>query len=107
MGPSCQQQRSDVPLPYGNNLVLLREGDDLFARLLLLVNGRRTFVTPRLSITPADLDRLLNGTYVEVDLGGLKLLADLRDLIICFEYRRIPVEHKVWQPIVNEFLQLA
>jgi len=99
--------RCDVPLPYGNKLVLLREGNELFVRLLLLVDGRRTFVTPPLPITPADVDRVLSGTYVEVDLGGLKLLADQRDLIICFEYRRIPVAHSVWQPIARKFLHPA
>ena len=91
--------RNDVHLPYGNKLGLLREGDELFVRLLLLVNGRRTFVTPRLPITPADLDRLLTGTYSDVDVGVLKLLADVRDLIICFEYRRIPVVDSLWRPI--------
>jgi len=96
--------RHDVQLPYGNKLVFLREGDVLFVRLLLLVGGRRTFVTPPLPITPADVDRLLSGTYVAVDLGGLRLLADQRDLIICFEYRRIPVAHSVWHPVADELL---
>ena len=96
--------RRDVPLPYGNKLVLIREGNELFVRLLLLADGRRTFVTPHLLIWPADVDRLLSGAYVAVDLGGLRLLADQRDLIICFEYRRIPVAHSVWHPVADELL---
>ena len=95
--PSAEK-RFDVQLPYGNKLVFFRRGSLLCVRLLMIVDGRKTFVTPKLEISDKDLNRLLSGTYAEVDLGAIKLSTEPRELIISFQFRRIPVANSAWQP---------
>lgn len=98
------EDRFDVALPYGNRLVFLRRQACLSVRLLLIIDGIKTFVTPRLPISRRELERLLAGMYAEVDLGAIKLSTEPRELLISFEFRLIPVPNSIWKPVVQRAL---
>jgi hypothetical protein len=97
--------RLDIPLPYGNTLVFLKDDGRLFVCLVMIVKDRRTCVTPELPIEACAIRDLLSVPYAEFDLGPIRLSAEPRCLIVHHGFHHIPVDHEVWKPMVREWLQ--
>lgn len=70
-------QRWDVPLDQGRKLVLLMDDErNIWIRLLAPVQGRLTYLTPKLRFSLACAWFLVNQERYGVDICGLVLEAD-------------------------------
>jgi hypothetical protein len=99
--------RLDIILPYGNSLLVLRDHDQFAVRLLMVVEGRKTFVTPKLSIPESDLKRLMHTKYIEVSVGELRLSAEPTHLTVHWQVYHMPADNTVWKPMLRQFLECA
>jgi len=100
--------RLDIPLPYGNTLVVLRDDKTYFVRLLRTLNNRKTFVTPKLPIMDSELRQLIetNMVYV-IDLGDMRLMSDAGSLTVIYEYHHMPAGKAVIYGELKRFLDWA
>lgn len=82
--------RTDVPLNAGYGLVVLDNGEAIFLRLIGSVDGRRTYLTPKLPLT---LDQ------VEALQGPRPLRLTVKDVEIWTERHSVTVQidgHCCW-----------
>ncbi len=56
-------------------MVLLCEEGELYVRLMRAIDGRRTFLVPRIPVSAEILQLLSNGDSFSVELGALRLSA--------------------------------
>ena len=96
--------RIDIELPYQNALVVLNESGRYFVRLLMIRDGRKTLVTPKLSIEEQDLTRLMHEKYVEIQLGELRLSAEPTHLAVHWEVFHLPADNTIWKPKLRKFM---
>ena len=92
--------RLDIDLPFGNRLVFLRVGGETSVRLVLIRDGKPTYVTPRHEVSHDEIQSILDGTGQSLDLGALKLLVD-------FEFLVIPCPRYMWEWQLQQWFQAA
>ncbi|MDR3692426.1 MAG: hypothetical protein P4L46_23795 [Fimbriimonas sp.] len=96
--------RLDIALPYGNALLVLHESGQFYIRLLMIVDNRRTLVTPKLPIAEADLVRLMHVKYSEVDLVEMRLSSEPGFLTVHWRNYHMPADNTIWKPLLRQFM---
>ncbi len=96
--------RLDIALPYGNSLLVLHSKGKFYVRLLMVLDGKKTFVTPKLPIEEAELNRLMHNKFIEVNLGELRLSAEPTHLAIQWQVYHLPADNTIWKPMLRKFL---
>ena len=96
-------ERLDIALPYHNALLVLHQKGQFYVRLLMVLNDKRTFVTPKLEIAESDLRRLMNVKYIEVNLGELRLSSEPTHLTVHWQVYHMPADNTIWKPLLRKF----
>ena len=99
--------RLDIDLPFGNRLVFLRVGGETSVRLVLIRDGKPTYVTPRHEVSHDEIQSILDGTGQSLDLGALKLRGDRAEMVVDFEFLVIPCPRYMWEWQLQQWFQAA
>ena len=78
-------RREDALLQGGAKLVVLREGEQHYLRLLVPKDGRATFVTPKIPLSYTDMVRLHDAPTYRIDFGGFSVRVEENRAIAVFD----------------------
>jgi|GEM_PF-2248666 len=104
---SEQVSRLDIELPFGSKLVFLRTAGITFVRLVLIREGKPTYVTPRHEISQEEIQSILDGTCDTLNLGAMRIRGDKAEMLIDFDFLVMPCPRYMWEWQLRQWFQSA